>query len=477
MTTHVLVRDFTCPVCGAPRTTHEDALVVLCRHCGGVLSSTGAGMPWRDIAERHAEGIRQMVKPSQLSARLTALSLSMATPSVMQDRPLWRLLCEEQMLLTAIVHPNATAPLPSDPRGRTEHVRRAVLMSEIATFDAGVRAQLTRYGHASAELGKGADPVATARVMLGAALAYYRALVDHPDLPARALREGAEHHAKELVRSAIVGFAPLLGEGVVERIRVEILGDALERSAGVRCSRCGAPLTTETTLQGCRFCGAVTDVDAADAWMTSRLGLWRVTLDELVRGERLDGPTPAISAIGSFLYTEAASVSAEKAVRFLARAIRWVPLTELTRGVDILLAAMASDPTKRRLLEDIRAIAQRDWRCDPSARPRKEAPATPHSPPSEADEVAWIESALALWSHRRGRPLIELLGHPLGAIQIAAVHDVPAGVSPRAAVRFFERASPGFDRRAMREEVSRLAPGFDHPRVAAFLAELSALLA
>ena len=476
MTPHVLVRDFTCPVCGAPRTTHEDALVVLCRHCGGVLSSTGAGMPWRDIAERHAEGIRQMVKPSQLSARLTALSLSMAAPSVMQDRPLWRLLCEEQMLLTAIVHPNATAPLPSDPRSRAEHVRRAVLMSEIATFDAGVRGHLTGYGHACAELGRGPDPVATARIMLGAARAYYRALVDHPDFPAGALREGAEHHAKELVRSAIGGFAPLLGEGVVERIRVEVLGDALEPLAGVRCSKCGAPLTSETTLQRCKFCGAVTDVDPADAWMSARLGLWKVTLDELVRGERLDGPTPAISALGSFLYTDAASVSAEKAVRFLARAIPWMPLGELIRAVDILLAAMASHPTKRRLLEEIRAIAQRDWRCDPSARPRKEAPPKAHPPPTEADEAAWIESALALWSHRRG-PLIELLGHPLGAIQVAAVHDVPAGVSPRAAIRFFERAAPGFDRRAMREEVSRLAPGLEHPRVAAFLAELSALLA
>ena len=484
MTAQWVVRDFTCALCGAPRTTPADALVVLCRHCGAILTSTGAdGAGWVDIAKRHADGIRQIVKPSYASARLLSLSRAMADVT---DRALWRLMCEEQVLLTPLVHPGIVSPLPADPMQRAEHVRRAVVLQEICAFDPTVRGLMNAFGEASGRLTRSPDPIAVAREMLERARAYYRALASHPDLPPGALREGAEHHARELVRGSIQGYAPLVGDGVIEKIRVDVLGDRVVSSAATpQCSRCGAPLERAAdtrTLLRCRHCGAMTTVEGPDedAWMASRLALWEITLAELVRRDELDGPAPAISAIGSFLFTGAADVSAEKAQRFLACAIPWSTVADVERAIDCLALGVADGTRERALLDGLRARVRRDWRHDPGRRPVRPVRAAFHPPPSEAEEAAWIESALATF--RFGRAFgsttsLELLGHPLAAIQIAAVHDQPAGVSPRAAMVFFERAAPRFDRAAMHAELTRLLPGYDHPRVVAFAAELARLLA
>lgn len=465
----VLVRAFTCSVCGGPRTTTGDALVVLCAYCGAVLTSSGAGAPWRDLAARHAEAVGDFLKPSATSARLTAISLQMHQPETLRDRALWRLLCEEQVLLSSIVR--AGQALPRDPRARAEEVRRAVILAEIATFDPNAVAAMARYGEACASLGRSGDAVTAARAMLDGARAYYRAVEAHPTFPPGSLREGVEHHARELVRGALGGYATLLGEGTIERIRVDVLGDRARAGVDLRCGTCGGPLAAVSALHRCPRCGAVTEVDADDAWTSAQLGIWQVTLAELLRGDHLDGPTATISAIGGFLYTPASDVSAAKAVGFLRRAIPWVALEELTRGLDVLATAVSGDATKRALLDDVRALVERGWRCDPSARPQKPAPGAPHAPPTEAEEDAWVATTLSLWAHRRGT-LMDLLGHPLGAMQVAAVYDRPTGCSARAARRFFEQAMPGFDRRAMHAQLARLAPGFDHPRVAAFIGEL-----
>ena len=473
MSASALVRAFACSVCGGPRTTTEDALVVLCTYCGAVLTSSGSGAPWRDLAARHAEAIGDFLKPSATSARLTELSLRMHRPEIARDRALWRLLCEEQVLLASLAR--AGQALPREPRERTEAIRRAVILAEIATFDPRSVAAMARYGEACAPLGRSGDPVATARAMLDGARAYYRAIEAHPPFPPGGLREGVEHHARELVRGAILGYATLLGEGTLERIRVEVLGDRARAGGDLRCATCGAPLEARSALQRCLHCGAVAAVDADDAWTSAQLGIWAITLAELVRSDRLDGRTATISAIGGFLYTPAVDVSAEKAAGFLRQAIPWVALHELLQGIDVLATAASGDATKVALLQDVRAHVERGWRHDPEARPRKPAPAGPHAPPTEAEEDAWVAATLALWAHRRGT-LMDLLGHPLGAMQIAAVHDRPTSCSARAALRFFEQAMPGFDRGAMAAHLSQLAPGFDHPRVAAFIADLGRAL-
>jgi ribosomal protein L37AE/L43A len=471
MTAGVIVRELSCPVCGSPHTAEADTVVVLCRHCGGLLGATNDG--WQDIAERHADGIRMLLQPTRASARLLALGQEMAMPALLADRPRWRSACEESILLTAIVHPGTTR-LPNDPSLRAEHVRHAVAMSEIAAFDPAVRGHMARFGQACSGLTRD-DAVTTARAMLDAARSYFRALASHPDLPAGALREGAEHHARELVRSTVGGYASLLGEGELERVRVTVLGDSPRAADDVACPKCGAPLVVDpaSSLPKCRYCSAITNVDADDAWTTAQLGLYRITEASLLRTDRLDGPTATLSAVGGFIHTNASGVSADTAFRFLARAIPWVTRDELKRGIDLLLLALSGAPEKTALLEAIRELA-RSWTCDPNARPGREPPLVIH-PPTEEEEAAWIESALALWSLRRGG-LLELLGHPLSTMQVAAVQEQPCGCSARAALAFFERAAPGFDRSAMRDEVTRLQPGFDHPRVATFLSELRGLL-
>jgi hypothetical protein len=446
---------------------------VLCVHCGALLAQAGDGL-WRDTAvlDRHEEGVLQMVRPSMAQARLTSLSFALAQAQAPDDRERWRLLAEEQLVLMAVVHPGHVAPLPREPRARASFVRDALALQEIATFDPNVRGLMSAYGSSCGDLTKASDPVAVARAMLEAARAYYRALASHADLPPGALREGPEHHARELVRSGIAGYASLVGAGVIERIRTEVLGDAQIGAGRVQCPKCGAPLEAED-LTRCRHCGAVTRVDTRDAWTEARLALWHVTLAELVRRKDLDGPGPVIAAIGSFLYTQAADVPAEQAAAFLARAIPWVTTADLAAGLDILSHGAAGGQLE--LLGRLRR-ATASWAPDPSKRPVPPPAVVDFDAPTEADEAAWVESALALWSYRKGT-LLDLLGQALVAIHIAATMEKPAGVSPLAAMTFFERASPGFDRTAMLVELRKLQPGYDsHPRVAVFTAALARLL-
>lgn len=125
MTGDVLLRDFTCAVCGVPRRTTDGALVVLFRHCGAILTFSGDGL-WHEaaFADRRAAGIRQIVKPSAAQARLLALSMEMATTTT--DRARWRVLAEEHVVVMAIAHPEHVPPLPSDPAARARHVAEAV---------------------------------------------------------------------------------------------------------------------------------------------------------------------------------------------------------------------------------------------------------------------------------------------------------------------------------------------------------------
>lgn len=462
-----LLRDFTCAVCGAPRRTTEGALVVLCRHCGAILTFSGDGL-WHPtaLAERHEAGIAQLVKPSAAQARLMAITLEMAQLTAPEHRERWRLLAEEQAVAMAIAYPAHGRPMPEDPAARRRHIESAVVMSELVTFDPRISGLMRAYSAAASQLTSG-DPVGAARQMLEAARAYYRALEAHPQMPPGALREGASHLAKELVRSGITGYASLLGDRTTERIRVEVLGD--EEGAAV-CPRCGGPLDAPASgLVRCRHCDAVTNVEGEDAWTTAQLGLWEISKKELVRRDQLDGPTPGITAVGGFLHTGARDVPPEKAFAFLRRAIPWVATPDVLQGLDLL--AHSATPAQAALLGALRAHVQSTWIADASQRPARPAARADFPSPTPADEAAWIESALGLWSVQRG-DLLVLLSYPLNGMQVATVHEQATGISPGAAVRFFERAWPGFDRAAMADHLRRMAPAYDHPRMKAFTAEL-----
>lgn len=469
----MILRDFTCAVCGAPRKTTDQALVVLCRHCGAILTFSGDGL-WQPtaLAARHAAGIAALVKPSAAAARLMAISLAMARATAPEQRERWRLLAEEQTVAMAIAYPQNGIPLPAEPEARKRHIANAVVMSELVTFDPRISGLMRAYASAAGTITNG-DPIAAVRSMLDAARAYYRAIEVHPQMPPGSLREGAEHLAKELVRSGIHGYASLLGDRAIERIRTEVLGDTIGSSL---CPKCGGPLESDTTrsLTRCKHCGAVTNVETEDAWTQGQLAIWEISKKDLLRRGQLDGPTPVLTAAGGFLHTNARDVAPEKAFAFLRRAIPWLSRPEMIQGLDILV--QAGSPEQRGLLDALRGLVESTWLPDPAQRPAAHVARTNFPAPTPHEEAAWVESALALWNYRREYQLPVLLSHPLNGLHVAAVHEQPAAITPRAALQFFDRAWPGWDHAEMAQTIHRLLPGYDHPRVNAFLRELVARL-
>jgi hypothetical protein len=464
-----LLREFACAVCGAPRSCGVDSTVIMCRHCGAFMGWDSDGQ-WSVADATHQAGVLQMLRPTAAQARLMALALEQAALGP-DDRERFRTVTEEQTILMAVAHPNLVPPLPTDPSARARHVREQIALAEIVTFDATVRSRMQEYAAASGHLGSADDKVLAATKMLDAARRYWALLVDHPELPPGMLREGAEHHARHMVRAAVDGLVPLLGEGVAEQIRMHVLGDR-ELASEPSWRRCGGPLPPTDGLAVCTHCGAAARVDDADAWTTAQLGLFRITLGDLLRRGQLDGPTPVIAAFGGFLYTDAGNVSPERVVAFLRRAVPWLSRQDLHAGIDLLI--QACPPERRALLAQVRAETE-TWVAEGQKPSRPEPPTLPAATPDE--EQAWVQSNLALAAYQRPKSLIELLGYALSAIQVAATTEQPTGASPQAAMRFFEGAWPGYDREDMALALARLRPGYDtHPRVAAFTLELAALL-
>ena len=428
------------------------------------------GEGWIDGARaaEHAAAVRRTVLPSALDARLLRVTFEMEDARARGDRETHRVLAEEQVVLTALIHPRSMR-LPDEPSARATAVAGHAKVVSVMSFDADLRAKIAAYGEATGKLSAIGDPVERARAMLDAARTYYRALAVHPDLPVGFLREGVEHHAREMVRSAVEGWSMLLGAGAVERIRIEVLGDIEVARDQARCPKCGAPLAS-TGIVSCPHCGAVTRVDVVDAWTQAQLALWELSLAELMRRpEGLDGPSPVIAAVGGFAHTAAREVEPALAARFLRRAIPWVSADDLAAGFAIL--RHATDPA---WLDAIRAELG-EWTADPAQRPVRGAPKE-IAPPTFEQEQAWVEQALAIWSRAGGTTPLELLGPALSALQVAAVHEVSCGVTARSALDFFERAQPGFDRTAMLAQVDLLYVGYDQPRVRAFFDALRARL-
>ena len=391
-------------------------------------SRTGRRGAWERIAERHADGIRSFAKPTRAEARMMELTTELAAVSAPEHREAWRLLSEEQYLIMQVVHPGILPPLPKDPSARPKYLRDAVAMSEIVTFDPNVRDRMNAYGSASMGIGKG-DPVVVATAILERAIAYYGAILAHPDMPLGLLPEGAEHHGREMVRQAISGYASLLGASAIERIRVEVLGDRVASD----CPRCGGPLASPW-LSTCRHCSAVIGVDEGDSWTKAQLGIWEISKKDLLRRGELDGMAPVIHAVGAFLHTSARDVPVERAFAFLQQTIPWVSNADFAQGLSLL--AHGASPDRVALLNGLAAMP---WTADPSKRPAAHVARVDFPVPTAEEEAAWVAYALGVWK-LGGGPLLQLLGHPLSTLQVAAVHETESSVTARAAMAFFEQA-------------------------------------
>jgi hypothetical protein len=421
---------------------------------------------WREAKMEHAAGIASLLRPSAAQARLQTVVLELSSACV--ERTTWRALTEEYIVLAAVLHAKHMGKMPETPQARARWMQNQIALREIATFDPKVRSLLQDYGSCTAKLTSNPETVKVAREMLTQAIAYHQAIAGSAHLPPGLLPEGPEFHAREMVRSALEAYVPLLPAGVYEQVLVEVLGDT-RATAGksTSCPRCGAPLP-EASLAGCTYCGAVTRIVGEDAWIEAQVGLWAISREDLARKAQLDGLQPVIAVFGGFLYTQAAEVSAKQVFVLLQRTIAWVSRNDLFAGLDLLVHAA---PQRQTLLSEVRTLCSA-WVQDTSARPVYTTPLA-FLAPSEADEEAWVDQALAFYRYRGGS-LLELLAQALSPVQIAAVSEQATSVTAGAAMKLFERAKPGLDCAAMLTELERLRPGYDvHPRVAAFTFELA----
>src|SRR5262249_44998941 len=132
------------------------------------------------------------------------------------------------------------------------------------------------------------DPVLTAKNLFEAWRAYYKWVASRLG-PAHAAVLQSDVFARAGFRSSLRGCSVALGEGVLAKIRHEVLGEAVSR----QCTTCGAVLDAEADHDGnitCRFCGAAVRIETDDPWITGVLSQWKHHEERFKREGKLDTP-------------------------------------------------------------------------------------------------------------------------------------------------------------------------------------------
>jgi hypothetical protein len=178
----MLVESFACPTCGAPKRMMTESLVVYCDYCGGMVAYDST----RDASAQ------------------TAVSRQ-----------------------AELEHPE---------RGRRWRAASAA-MGELLSTDPEAAARYAPVNAASMALGLSSrDSTPRARALLEAWRAYYRWIRSR--LGEHAAVIDPEVFARSMLRASLRGMQGLRGEGVVARMRQEILGDTVAHA----CAACGAAL-------------------------------------------------------------------------------------------------------------------------------------------------------------------------------------------------------------------------------------------
>jgi ribosomal protein L37AE/L43A len=306
----MLVQSFVCPSCGAPKRMLTEPVVVYCDFCGGMVAYDSTRESSADTAESR---------------------------QVELDHP-----------------------------ARTRQWRAAsAAMGELVATDPEAAARYSPVNAASMALGQSSrDPTARARVLLEAWRAYYEWI--HSRLGEHAAVIQPEVFARSMVRASIRAMQGLLGEGVVARMREEVLGDTVAHA----CASCGAQLDGEG-IRACAHCGAVVRVETDDPWVAGVLTIWAPNEQRLVREGALDtleAPLTAIQITMAAATIGSGTVTPEAAHAMLVRLVPWVPKSRLLEAVGILLGAAL--PATRDTLARVRKSIDATWRMDPSRRPR-----------------------------------------------------------------------------------------------------------
>jgi len=450
----MLVRTFTCPTCAAAGETDGKALVVMCRYCGSFVGidpgAVYAGDGFAVTGRRLLCG-NGTIEAARAQERLTTIWQDLAGAATSSDREGWRRLSFEYHSLLAICHPEL---VPTDTAGRRDWLVSAVAFAELGAFEPAVAAAMRRYNELASTLQGAADPVAVARTMLAAAVDYFRTALSHPEFPPGVATEGADHHAREMVRQSVASLAMVLGEVVVGTIRHDLLGDD-DVAGPVRCRNCGATVDRFP----CPHCGGAASVEADDPWLTQTLAIFRVSLDELAARGALDGQEPVLGAL-AYVFVPRQSggmLSPALAAEFVRRAVPWVTHEHLAAGIETYRSMYEPGSDDARFLDELIAALE-PWQPNPSRRPAPPAPVNASATEAGPDDP-WVVQALALW--KLGMGTVPGVGADAVVSFCLApfFHDAPISVSQGR--HFIAQAAPTIPPAEVARAAASFRTGFD----------------
>jgi len=451
----IVTRRIQCTRCGAAHSVLDDALVVVCEHCGAFVAlQAEAHWGGARMAERYTEQLRALVEPSWADARKLQAQLGMAEAQAQGDREQWRLWAREYHALLPSTDPAQVVGDPNDPRQMERWVRQAMKAAELSTFDPGIRAAQGRFASAAGSLYRDADPIAAAHATLHAAEQLYRAMFEHPDYPQELAAGDPSHMAREMLRSTLIGAATMLGPGVVTRIRQQVLGDETTEASELRCGGCGGSLPADHGTQRCHYCGGLVEVATDDPWVSTMVGLWQTS-----RGQASDDAAEAMLVITlglSSYFSRRTVPPVASMLDVIAAGPAWLPAKALHGAIDLMRQGYASDPSVVTWLAQL-GEAMEEWvpqgtRPEPVPRlgPR------PVAPPTTGDlgSDPWVVQTLAQWEHGRSGHANNPAGLAMTVLgfMLSPFH-LGGSISVDQALAFMERVEPRPERDAMIDAV------------------------
>ena len=451
---HMLVRRFSCQTCGAPSETTEEAIVVLCRHCGSFVGFDEDAIYKGD---RFARAGRKMIcgvgtiEAARAFERSNALRLEMDEVTKTGDREKWRLLAWEYYSLFAVAYPDYCPSVNVELRN---WMISTIAFAELSTFVPAIAKLQSKYNELAAQLSDTNNALSLSKEMLVAAKAYYSACLSHPEMEAGVATEGVNHHAKEMVRASISPLSLILGEGVVSRILHEVLGDR-QVDEKVKCPGCGA-LVEESI---CPFCGSALSAKKDDFWLTQTLAIFQAVLPELNARGVLDEVEPIMSVM-SYVFIPRQSgndLSPHLAAEFIRLAVPWVSWEQLWGGIEIYRTMYEKGSADDQFIEKIIDELQ-PWQSIPEQRPAPPKPhLTPQGPVGKDDP--WVAHASSLWSMGMAQSdeisadtLVSFCLPPFFQNQPISIYQ---------AVAFFDSIAPSMAKEELRRAAETLRSGFD----------------